>query len=424
MYLFRSNMIKLLALSGIVFLMLSITACNQAAEEVDESQLLERETPVVAEVVRAGTINKGNAYTGDLALTSETNILPKMAGTVIRVNVSKGDKVRAGQILFTIDDVDLQNEVRRAEAGLQAAEAQLQQTATQLENGVIRAELGVRNAEAAYQDAQTNLERMRALHEQGAVPRVELEAAETRYNNANLQLESAEKDLQLAKQEEAVKVAETSVMQAVTGLEIAQSQFRNTVVTAPTSGQVAEVNVRMGEMASQQMAAVKIVSTDPILAIIPVPESIISKIKIGDELQVNIPAIEQEVIGKVKHIALAADRQSRMFSIEIELTNTGNLRAGMTARLQLAELSAGQLAEQSLLVAEDAIMRDGQSAYVFVVENNRVRRQTVVLGASSAYYREVLSGLNSGEQVVIRGNTLLVDQGLVRVTEVVERDDN
>ncbi|OEF97646.1 efflux RND transporter periplasmic adaptor subunit [Desulfuribacillus alkaliarsenatis] len=458
---------KMMLLGLMLAVSIMLLAACQGSEPADSVPAEERITPVAVAEVIEGNVGRGASYTGDLELARETAIIPKVSGKVASVDVSAGDTVAQGQRLFTIDASDLQREVKRAEDSVRASEAQLNQTITQAENSIKRAEIGVRTSEAqlsqailqrnnniikaeialanatdAYNDAETQLVRMKALFEAGAIPRVEFEGAEMRYSSSKLQLQSAKEDLETAQQKdsieiaeaslqsakmelaaaqqrESIQIAEASLAQAVTGLEIIRAQLADTVVTAPVAGVVSVVNVNVGELVGQQ-AAMTLATTNPMLVKIPIPEHSIAKVNIGDIMPVHIPAMQMQLEGRVTHIGLSADRQSKTFPVELQIENDGSLRAGMMARIALTE----QGSEPVPLVPNDAIITSGQQTSVFVIEDDVAFLQELVTGGASARWTEVVDGLEVGQQVVVRGQSLLQDQGKVRVTEVVVVDED
>ena len=165
-------------------------------------------TNVKTQVVTTGTVEMKSPLSGRIDAKSTVPVIPMAAGEVTAVNVEKGDYVKAGQVLFTIDSA---------------------QAKTQYD----QAQLAVQNAQSTVALVETNLERMRALYEAGAVALTDVESLESNLAGAKIQLENALLTSQQA--------------------SMALGYY---TVTAPINGYVSTVNVVAGGLVGQSQPAV------------------------------------------------------------------------------------------------------------------------------------------------------------------------
>ncbi|OEH86705.1 hypothetical protein BHU72_00050 [Desulfuribacillus stibiiarsenatis] len=415
-----NKVIRTVVLGFAILALVATVGCNPKTEEVT-AEPEERIVPITVAEVKTGILNDSLGYLGELETYREVKIMPKTPGKVTQVFVKVGDEVKQGQRLLTLDTTDTLNQMKQQESQITSIEAQIRQAQANMKTQQSNANVRVTSAKVAYEDAKKNLERTEALYEGGAVPLQQLDTAKLQYTNAKNNVESAEKDAKLAEGQEAIDVVKASLEQAKVNYEITKSQLDNMTVTASIAGTVSDVAVDLGEIASQQMAAVTIINVNPILVKIPVPESSISQVKVGDKLPVFISAVGETLEGTVSQIALAADRQSKAFPVELRLDNKDRkLRAGMMARVEFSTRKTTPVP----VVPNDSVMNDGKQAKVFVVNGERVILREVTLGRSSAKMTEILEGLEEKEQVVVGGKSLLNDNAKVKVTEVVEINEN
>ena len=297
-----------------------------------------------------------------------------MPGKVAHINVKVGDKVQAGQALFSLDTSDLQSSIDQATIGVRSAEINYQMTKDNVET------------------AKENLERQKALFEAGAISKVQLEGIES-------QVASAEKSLELV---------EMQMEQAKNGLAQAQKAIADMTVTAPVRGTISGLTVVQGQMASQAMAAVTITQLDALYVSFSVPENIVNTLKLGQEANVIInSAGEKEIKGTLTSLAPVANAQTNLYPIKVTIDAPENtVRPGMFAKVEIPT----QTKENVLAVNSEAVILKNGEYIVFVVEEDRAVAKKVVSGLDTGNEVEIKEGLQAQEQVIIKGQTL-VEQG-------------
>jgi len=371
-YNFMKLRFRSLSTALIIGLTLTATGCgSQAAQTVVEE---ESYIPVEVQSATARTLVETAIFSGKAISDQEVSIVPKMPGKVTGINVKVGDKVQAGQVLFTMDTVDLQKSVDTAMIAIKSAELSYQMTKDSLDS------------------AKENLERQRALYEAGAISKVQFEGMED-------QVTSLENNL---------KAVQLQMEQTQLGYNQAYDAMSDMTVTAPVSGTLAALNVVVGQMASQAMAAVTITQLDALYVSLSVPENIVNTLKVGQEATVIInSAGEKEIKGVLTSLAPAANAQTGLYPVKVTIENTENLvKPGMFAKVEIPTKTK----ENVLAVNSEAVVLKNGEYIVFVVEEERAVAKKVRSGLDTGAEVEILEGLQTGEQVVVKGQTL-VEQG-------------
>lgn len=338
------------------------------------------EVLVPVETIRVGVADLPHHIntSGEIMAGAKATVAPKVSARIAAVQVQMGDKVSKGQVLFELEATDARHAISMSEAGV----------------GVARA--GVNKAGQAVADAELNYERSKTLYEGQAISKAQFDQAESTLNHA---VYSA----QLAKEQ---------LAQAEAALQNAQENLNNFVVTAPISGLVAAVNIENGEMAGPQTTAITLVNLDPVKVKVNLSENVISAIRPGVEIPVEISALNKTVTGTVAAIAPQADPATRAFPVEICLNNKeGDIKAGMVASLRLETgISQGAVA-----VPADAVLeRDGQYS-VFLLIDGMAKETPVKTGISSGQLTEIKEGVQKGQEVIVSGNRLVTDGQKVKV---------
>ena len=192
--------------AGVILIM---SACStKSGETVQETKKI----PVEVMKLTKGEVRNEFAFSGKLTASEVANLVPMINGKVDEVNFEVGDEVKAGDILFVVDNDSYVNNLSSASAGLKAADA-----------GVAVAELGLKNATTAY-------ENNKILYEAGAISKSNFEQVELGYEQAKIQLESAKAQ------------REASAAQVATLYDT----IDESVVESPIDGVVTVCNVKAG----------------------------------------------------------------------------------------------------------------------------------------------------------------------------------
>lgn len=358
-------MIAVIALSG----------CSKSKEVVKESEITVNTAPAQVQ-----DLAKSVMYTGTVRGQNEVYLMPKVPARVTGIHAQPGDVVNAGQRLVTLDDTDFIAGVKQAEALLALAQAGLQSNHIQAEN------------------ARLNYERIQTLHEAGAVSDQQLEASRAAYEAL------------------VAGSAEASVAQAEAGLMAARNNLDKCVITSPINGVVGTIGLSLGDTANPASVAAIVSNTAQLEVEVMVSETEVSYVRKGSPVEVVVRAVQEApFMGQVDSIATVADPVKRNYAVKVSLPNPeGQIKSGM-----FAELSVDTMSKLGILaVPVGAVIPKGGREIVYVVDGeSRAQVVEVKTGIKDDQHIEIVSGLTAGQEVIVKGNTLVSDGTLVRVVE-------
>jgi RND family efflux transporter MFP subunit len=326
----------------------------------------------------AGTFDAG----GVVQARTTATIMARILAPVREVRVGPGDRVRAGQLLISLDARDLTAHAQGAQAGALAAD-----------QGVTAAASEQQAADAALVLARATHERIAGLHARRSATAQELDnataalrAAEARAAGAAARAQAAVSGVQGAR---AASVAATTT-----------ASFA--LITAPFDGIVTEKMVEPGNMAAPGTPLMRIEDTRGFRLDVRVDESRIGQVSLGATVPVVLDSGAGQpatLNGTVAEIGRAVDADARAFLVKIALPNNEGLRSGMFGRAQFT----GQV-RRGLTVPAEALVHRGQVTSVFVVEQDVARVRLVNVNGT-----EVLAGLGEGDMVIVGPPPGLID---------------
>lgn len=332
---------------------------------------------VVAEV-RSIPVTGSLEAAGTVKAKTVSSVASRVMGAVTSIVVNEGDHVKKGSLLLTIEDGDIREKVRSAEAGRNEAAKALEAAKENL----------------ALQDL--TYERYKKLFEGKAISRQEFDTVETRRDTSRLEYERAE---------EAVKRAEAGVNEA----RVYRSYAR---VVSPVDGIVSEKRIEVGSMATPGTPLVIIEDTSSFVLEAHADERLSGSIKKGLSLGVTIDSLSKTFDGRVTEVLPSVDPASRTFLVKIILKGPG-LRSGLYGRVSFP------VAQKTATVAPvSAVASKGQLKGVYAVdEAGVVTYRLVRTGESYGTDVEILSGVDPGEKIIVEGVDKAVDGGVIKAAK-------
>ena len=343
---------------------LTASACREAQSEAATPPVAEHRVDVPAVKVGTTALESTLQISGNLVPQTRVAIFARQPGTVSRIAVEIGDRVRAGQAVAVMDRRDIDAQVDAAAAAVNVAHAALE------------------SAEAALANAVVEAERAQKLFDAGAIPRQHLDTAQTGRRAA-----TAQRDL-----------ATANVAQTEAALRRAREAQRDATLTSPIDGVVVERNYDAGSLASPGDKAVVVVADLRVLKFeAGVSELEAGRLHTGLPAHISVQARPGETFeGHLAAIAPEVDARNRHFAIEVRMTNPGPLLSGMYATATIAtEHVAGAVA-----VPRDAVTSHGGHRVVFRVDGADVSEVPVAEGLSNATQVQISSGLHAGDVIV------------------------
>ena len=356
-------------ISSLVVLSLAWWGCGTETEEI--APVLR---PVRYQQVSGGALSMERTLAGVVHAGVESRLSFRVSGSVERIPIQVGDRVRRGQTLARLDPTDYELQVEEAKAALAQAQATL------------------RRSEADF-------ERVRALYENNNASKAELDASRASAESAVAQVDAVTKQLEQANQ-----------------------QLGYTALLAPATGAIASVGVEVNEnVQAGQEICLLIAGGQPEVEI-PVPEVMIGAIAAGQSVSVELPALPGRTFeAEVTEVGVAVTGAATTYPVTARLlAPEASIRAGMAAEVTFN--LAGEARDDRIFVPGLSVGEDREGRFVFVLTpdaegEGTVERRSVEIGQTDDRGIEVVTGLSEDELIVTAGVRRLADGMRVRVLE-------
>ena len=291
--------------------------------------------------------------TGTLRAVDQVTVKAKVAAEVREVMVREGESVKAGQVVVKLDTSEYEARVAQARGNLNNARAQM---------------------EIATKSRDNNL----ALVEKGFISKNAFDNSASQYAAAKASVDSAQG-----------------------ALDIVLKSLNDTVSRAAISGLVSVRHVQPGEKVAMDSRLLEIVNLQQLELEAAVPSSEISKVAIGQRVELRIEGLSQRFDGKVVRINPATQAGSRSVPVYVQIANPQNLlRVGMFADGRLLLSSKAGV----VTLPQSAVRKVNDGSFVFAIVNNKIERLPVTLGNTGLvgddHHIEITSGLEFGAQVI------------------------
>lgn len=351
------------------------------------------EAPAAAQIVSVSQAARAD-LANQLTLTAEfepyqqVDLMAKVAGYVRAIGVDIGDRVREGQVLATLEIPEMEDELSKSSAGIDQADSEIVTASDELQR-----------AEAAHDLAHLSFTRISDVlkREPGLVPQQEVDEAHSRDLIAEAQVSASKSGLKTAQQRARVARAEQSRLQTL---------HKYMTIFAPFDGVVTKRYANAGSMIqagtasqSQAMPIIQLSQNNLLRLILPVPESAVSRVRVGETVEVRVSSMGRTFPGHVERFAGKIQEATRTMDTEVDVPNPGlTLIPGMYAEVNLRVDER----RDALSVPLDAVDRSGTATRVFTVTRaGAIHIAPVTLGIENGQRVEVTSGLIDGDTVVV-----------------------
>ncbi len=339
-----------------LFILLSLVFLLNCNKKQQKNGEIEEILSVESQQISTQIYNEPILASGTLASKSEMKLAFKTGGMIKKVYVQEGQSVKAGQLLAELDMSEIDAQVKQAQLGMEKA--------------------------------SRDLERVKKLFADEAIPLNKLEDATTGFDVAKQSVQVAEFNQKLSK------------------------------IYAPSAGRILRKIAESGELITP-FAPVFILGTGESAFIVNVglSDKNIVHVKIGDHAQVTLDAYPNEIFdGKVSQIAQTVNPMTGTFEVEIQLDNQQGkkLISGFVAK---ASIMTSHSSKTLVAPIESIIEADKNKAFVYTINpgNNSVSKTPIQIGEIVGNNVQILSGVEEGTQIVTKGANFLSDQSKVKV---------
>jgi len=365
-----------------------LTGCAKSEKVRAESEPPAGIRVGVAKVGRK-TLERQLTVSSELVPFQEVDVYAKESGYVQKLNVDYGTHVKAGQAMATLEIPELQ-------AQLQQDEAEIKNSMNQ----VSRADNELKRYDAQYQALHLQYTRLNGVFQTqpGIVAQQEVDDAQGKDLAAASQVDAGKA---------ALEAAQSQMAAAKAKLDHDQTLYDYSKIIAPFSGVVTERYANLGTLvqagtssSTQALPIVRLSQDDLFRLVIPVPESYVRYIRMGDPVNVRVPSLNRTFPGKVARFSVDVRADTRTMNTEVDVPNPERvLMPGLYAE---AEVELDQK-ENVPTVPVQALNHESNKTTVFVVNrgDGQLEDRTVQVGLETTTDAEIISGLSEGEQVVV-----------------------
>jgi RND family efflux transporter MFP subunit len=369
--------------------------------------------PVQAEIVAVQQVQPSWSYSGEIRPDTEVQLAFKEPGYIATLyhvkgadgrmrDVQVGDEIPAGTVLAHLRRSDYEASFKSAVGQEHSMQGALDVSQADLDR-----------AKADQAKAHLDFERAQALYAVKALTRPDYDAAVEQHTSATANVEAAVRQIEARRGQVAAALAQTVS---------ARINLGDTNLIAPMPGVIVEKNVEPGSLVATGSNAFTLDDTRVVKVNFGVPDSMLAHLKLGAAVPVQLEALQgQTLTGRITEIAGSANRESRVFNVEVTLPNRDrSLRVGMIAAIRIEQANAQTVPVvplSALMTAES-----GSNSYsVFTVEERDGKQfaQLKSVRVGETYGKSVVidQGLTPGERIIVNRTNQLSDRSPIRVIE-------
>ena len=368
-------------------LALGLSSCSGGHSSKVEAATQPAVTVGVTKVVKK-SLSRHLTLSSELVPFQEIDVFAKESGYVQKLLVDYGTRVKQGQVMATLEIPELQAQLVEDEAEIKNAS-----------NQVLRAQHELGRYQAQYNALHLQYSRLNSVFQTqpGIVAQQEVDDAQGKDLAAASQVDAGKAALEAAQSQRVAVKAK---------LAHDQTLYDYSKITAPFAGVVTQRYANLGTLvqagtssSTQAMPIVRLSEDDLFRLVIPIPESYVRYIHVGDPVDVRVSSLNRTFPGKVARFSVDVNQNTRTMHTEVDVKNPGHvLMPGLYADADVSLEHRDDIPAIPL----QAINHEGDKTTVFVVNrNNEIEDRPINLGLQTASDAEVVGGLNPGEEIVV-----------------------
>lgn len=362
--------------------------------------------PPLVEVGKATSdlVREESQYMARFESRKSVTLSPRVGGIIRSINTTSGNAVGGGQVLIRIEASQQEAAVRSAAAGIESRSRVTDQARSQLAS--LEAEKIARESNVRL--AKIQLDRTQSLQSKGVVSRQELDIAENNHQTAVASLGAT--NAQIQAQKASIAQSQNDAKQAGAMLSEQQAQLRYYDISAPFSGVVGDIPVKVGDYVSPTTQLMTITVNQPMEAYIYVPVEKSPKLRMGMPVELVAPDGRDLGPSRVFFVAPGAEGSDQTILIKAEYANSdGRIRVGEWGQARVVWSQ-----DSGLWIPATAVTQLAGQNFVFLAkqENGQwsAHQIPVTLGEPTNSSYPVIEGITAEDEVIITGTQNLFDK--------------
>jgi len=343
-------------------------------KKVEEEKVKEETIPVETEVVKTGEIYDEVSFVGNVCSEADSMVLPSIPGTVGSLNVEIGDKVDKGSLLFTIENDEIEKQMDTTKNALDEAKAQ-----------------------------KKDLEEKQKELKSKAIP-------------GNVQMPSSEAGAtasQVPDMSSAIMQTQGQIAQLDAAYEQAKAASDKLKVKSPVAGVVTYISIKKGGIASNTEPSLIVADLNHMYIELSVTDNMVNKLKKGEEGVVDVSSADISGLkGTITSVGLSPNMRTGLYPVRISIENKDHaMKPGMSGKVKVKL----DRKENVVTIKSDAVIDENGEKVVYVVKDGLAHEKKVDLGLDTGDKVEVTSGLDVGEEIIVKGQNYVQDGSKVKI---------
>ncbi|MGB6783468.1 MAG: efflux RND transporter periplasmic adaptor subunit [Terracidiphilus sp.] len=380
---------------------------------------------VAAEHPEQGAISEHVTADAVLAPQAQAAITPKISAPVRKFFVQRGAHVKAGELLAELENADLTAAAMDNKGSYEAAQAAYDTaTKAQVPEDAQKAELDLALAKANFALNESIVKARKQLLAEGAIPARDLDTAQAALLQARAEYDTAAAHVASMKKvtrEAALKSAQGELTSAEGKYKGAAAMVDYSEIRSPIDGYVTDRPLYPGEMAAAGTPLITVMDTATLLAKTHLAQSLVERLKVGDNATMIVPGIVDPVPAKISMISPALDPGSTTVEVWLRIDNqSGALKVGTPAKVTLI----GRTVTNALKIPVSAVLtaQDGSKTVMVIGADGAAHSRPVTLGIEDGGDAQVLSGLTTADNVITVGSYGLDEGTKVKIGPAGDED--
>ena len=333
---------------------------------------------------------------GKIRADKELEISSNISGVIDKISIYEGSQVKKDDLLIKLDDREYQLALNEAEDQIMTARVEY----GLLKKGLPKDTSSIKMADVYYK----KIEELEKSFQNGTISKSEYDKQKDDFEMKIIFTGAKREDFILNK---------SGVSRSTNTREKARLNIMHTQIRAKFGGIVGDFKLVEGQRINAGETLFKLFDTNQMKIDINILESEISKIKLGNTVEIELPAIPNEKFyGSVKRISPYIDSEDGTCKVEVAINNNKQkIKPGMFAKV----LIETNTLKNRLLVKKEALLVRDKRNLVFAVEDSLAKWKYVKLGDENEKYYEILEGIEEGDDIIISGQYNLAHDSKVKV---------
>ncbi len=333
-----------------------------------------------------GTLTVSVSGTGNIAVDKRSSVSPGITGEVYDLSVKLGDTVTEGQLLFKLDNDQLDTQVASAYSSYLQAKQNYENSVAQLLQ--------------AQKNQSDTANKPSATDEEKNIANQQVNSAQMAVEAAKQKIESSWNDYELAKENAAKRTVTAPINGTITSLNVTEGDQLGSSSNSSSNQSSSSTGQSSSNSSTSSSAAIVIDDLSSMKASVSINEVDASKVKTGQKASMTFDAIDGlEITGKVEQISTIGTETSGVVTYPATIS-FDSLDERLKPQMSLTATITTDVKQDVLMVPNAAVKSSNSVSYVQVMKNGSPQKQTVEIGASNDSYTEITNGLSAGDVVV------------------------